>query len=77
MQEKISTQPWVTHVELGDKDGEIDLTVSVNDQQAAEAKLARLILSEELVSMIEFKRKTYDLEEVFLETVEGANHGRK
>ena len=77
MQEKISTQPWVTHVDFGGKNGEIDLTVSVNDQQAAEAQLARIILSNERISLIEFKRKTYDLEEVFLETVEGANHGRK
>ena len=77
MQEKISTQPWVSRVDLGEKGGEIDLTVSVNDQQAAEAQLARIILSDEGVSLIEFKRKTYDLEEVFLETVEGANHGRK
>ena len=77
MHEKISTQPWVSHVELGNKDGEIELTVTVTDQQAAEAQLARLILSDERNSLSEFKRKTYDLEEVFMETVEGANHGRK
>jgi len=77
MQEKISSQPWVTHVDLGNKSGEVDLTVSVNDQQAAEAQLARLVLSDERLNLIEFKRKTYDLEEVFLETVEGADHGRK
>ena len=77
MQEKISTLPWVSYVELGEKGGEIDLTVTVTDQQAAEAKLARVILSDESVNLIEFKQKTYDLEDVFLETVEGANHGRK
>lgn len=77
IQEKISARSWVSHVELGEKGGEINLTVSVTDQQAAEAQLARLILADEHINLIEFKRKTYNLEEVFLKTVEGAGHGRK
>ena len=47
----------------------------MTDVQAAEAQLLRLVLSDEHVTVAEFGRKTYELEEVFLNIVEGNNDG--
>ena len=76
-QERILEKPWVTEVVATDKNGVTSLVVSVNDPDTAEAQLARLILTDEHIIMTEFKRKTHDLEEVFMEIVEGGNHVRK
>jgi hypothetical protein len=38
--------------------------------------LLRMILSEPAASVVEFGRQKYNLEDVFLNIVEGANHGK-
>ena len=77
VRERLSGQAWVSQVEASESNGEISLTVSVSDQQAAETKLARVVLADEGISLTEFKRKTYDLEDIFMEIIEGGSHGRK
>ena len=42
------------------------------DEAAAEAQLLRLVLSDERLTVSNFGRKKYELEEVFLHTVEGS-----
>jgi len=76
-QGRISAQPWVSQIQTSNQNEETTLIVSVNDPQAAEAQLARVVLTDEHVILTEFKRKTYELEEIFMEIVEGDSHGRK
>lgn len=44
--------------------------VHVNDDQAAETQLIRLVVSDEHVTVSEFGRKEMDLEEVFMGLIE-------
>ena len=57
--------------------GETTLVVSVNDSEKAETQLARLFLVDETIVMTEFRRKTYELEEIFMEIVEGGRNVRE
>ncbi|MGD2043300.1 MAG: ABC transporter ATP-binding protein [Acidimicrobiia bacterium] len=67
----IHAQPWVREVvsSLGDQ-GE-QLTVTVTDQDTADALLLRSILENETVTVTAFGRKHHNLEDVFLQLVEG------
>jgi len=73
-QERIADQPWVTQIQAVDQNGETSLTVSVNDPESAEARLARLLLADEHLILAELKRKTYELEEIFMDIIEGDNN---
>jgi hypothetical protein len=46
--------------------------VSVSDAEAAEARLLRLLLSDESLVVTDYGRKEYELEEVFIDIVEKA-----
>jgi ABC-2 type transport system ATP-binding protein len=71
----IASQPWVSSVTMSpDGDGLSRWDVSINDEDAAEDRLLRLVLDEEELRVIEFGRKTYELEEVFMNIVQGDNH---
>jgi hypothetical protein len=48
----------------------------VTDEAAAEYSLLRMVLSEPTASVVEFGQQKYNLEDVFLNIVEGANHGK-
>lgn len=44
--------------------------------EAADAQgLRRLLLDDEQVTVLSFSRKQYELEEIFMQIVEGDNHG--
>jgi ABC-2 type transport system ATP-binding protein len=71
----ISGQPWVSSVTMSPADdGLSQWDVSISDEVAAEDRLLRLVLDDEELRVIEFKRKTYELEEVFMNIVQGDNH---
>jgi ABC-2 type transport system ATP-binding protein len=73
----VSSQSWVSSVKVTpSENGYTHWLVSVTDVEAAEAQLARLIVCEEQVVLTEFGRKKHELEEVFMNIVEGSNHGR-
>ena len=71
---RISAQSWVTKVHASDQNGETVLTVSVSDPEAAEIQLVRVLLEDEQVVLKEFRRRKYELEEVFMQIVEGGQH---
>ena len=71
-QARIAGQPWVSNINVLSVDGEMSWQVTVTDEAAAEDQLLRLVLSDEGVNVTHFGRKTYELEEVFLNTVEGS-----
>jgi ABC-2 type transport system ATP-binding protein len=72
----IAGQPWVKAVSVAANNGLTTWNVSVNDDQIAEKQLLRVALSDENLVVTEFGRKKHDLEEVFLNIVEGSNHVR-
>ncbi len=72
---RISNQPWVSGVDVETEDGQTTWQVKVTDEQAAEAQLLRLVQSDEHVTVVEFGRRKYELEEIFMNLVGGDNHG--
>jgi ABC-2 type transport system ATP-binding protein len=74
IEQAVRAKPWVTGLSVTPGSGFEQWQVSVTDEAVAEAELLRLILAEPGVIVTEFGRKHYDLEEVFLSIVEGAEH---
>ena len=66
---RVEGQPWVQHLSMAADDGLTCWQVSVTDDAAAEDLLLRLILEDRSLKVQHFGRKTYNLEEVFLELV--------
>ena len=71
----VSAQPWVSEIAASQNGDETVWMVSVSDPDLAEQELARLILQDKSVRMREFRPRKFDLEEVFMNIVQGANHG--
>jgi len=67
--ERVVSQPWVQNLSVTRNDGLTCWQVSVTDEAAAEDQLQRLILEDRSLNVKHFGRKTYNLEEVFLELV--------
>jgi ABC-2 type transport system ATP-binding protein len=72
---RVEAQDWATATDLRQDRDEVVLTVSVGDPDAAERQLLRLLLADKDLVVRDFRRKTYDLEEVFLSIVEGGTNG--
>jgi hypothetical protein len=49
--------------------------VTVSDTEAAEAQLLRQVLAEPQGRVLDFRRRTYELEDVFMQVVEGTHVG--
>jgi ABC-2 type transport system ATP-binding protein len=73
-QERVRSQAWVGDIESVTGEGETTWQVSVTDEVAAKDQLLRLILSDEQITVTNFGLKTYELEEIFINIVEGDNH---
>ena len=67
--DRVASQPWVKNLSMTADDGLTRWQVSVSDEAAAEDMLQRLILEDRGLKVKHFGRKTYNLEEVFLELV--------
>jgi len=76
MGERLSALPWVSHASVSQNNGSSIWQVSVSDEKAAEATLLRHILADQHVTVTEFSRKKYELEEAFMEIVKGDGDGR-
>lgn len=73
---QVAAQPWVAGLNSS-RQGDVSMwRVSVTDETAAEEHLLRMILAQADVRVSEFGRQKFDLEEVFLNIVEGSNHGK-
>jgi ABC-2 type transport system ATP-binding protein len=74
---RIQNLPWISDVEATTRNGFESWQVGVTDEQAAQENLLRQILADKSLTVVEFSRKTHQLEEVFMDIVEGGgNHGR-
>jgi ABC-2 type transport system ATP-binding protein len=70
-QERVAAQPWVTALSATADSGATEWQVGVSDTDAAEASLAPLALADGHLRLKEFRRKQHNLEEVFVNLVEG------
>jgi len=75
--DQLSKQAWVSALSSETDHQQTFWRVSVQDVDAAENQLLRLVLSDPRVNVTEFGRVKYDLEEIFLNIVEGGQHGKR
>jgi ABC-2 type transport system ATP-binding protein len=74
---RILAQPWVSEIIAGEEhlhDGEIIWQVKVSNARAAEMQLYKLLVSDSVV-VTEFRRRQYQLEDIFMQVVEGVPNG--
>ncbi len=76
MLKKVKSQPWVDGVKSEKVKDESIWQVSVTDSKAAEAQLLKLLVNGPVV-VNEFRRKQYNLEDIFMQVIEGGSNVRK
>jgi ABC-2 type transport system ATP-binding protein len=74
VQDRVRSQAWVADIAVATGDAETTWQVAVTDEAAAKDQLLRLVMSDELIAVTHFGRKTYQLEEIFMNIVEGDDH---
>jgi ABC-2 type transport system ATP-binding protein len=67
----LQQQPWVAQVDTAYENGATQWQVSVSDEAVAERELFRLLAHNEAATVLEYGRKRYELEEIFMQLVEG------
>jgi len=72
-QARVAPQPWVTEIQARPLEEGTEWFVSVSDPDIAELRLMRLLLADEGLAVWEFRRRTYELEDIFTAIVEGGN----
>jgi ABC-2 type transport system ATP-binding protein len=73
---RLEEQPWVSALSVTHANASPHLQVAVRDEAAAERHLLRLVMADPGVTVLEFGRARHTLEDVFVDLVEGADHGR-
>ncbi|MEJ2012574.1 MAG: ABC transporter ATP-binding protein [Anaerolineales bacterium] len=73
-QDRVARQPWVSDIQVTEKAGLTRWLVSVSDEAAAEVELLPAVLQGGEAIVVEYGRKRYELEEVFMNIVEGGSH---
>ncbi len=74
--QKLASLPWVSNTTMKSKNGVSLLAVSVSNEVAAESEMLQVLLADGSIRITEFGRQKYDLEEVFLNIVEGGQDGK-
>jgi ABC-2 type transport system ATP-binding protein len=72
VQKHLLSLAWVNEVIIGHQNGGTSLTIMVEDEDSAEQFLLREVLLDENIRVLEFNRNKQNLEEFFLNLVEGA-----
>jgi ABC-2 type transport system ATP-binding protein len=70
-QQALQGQPWVTAISAQPDHADTTLQISVSDEALAEAQLLRLVLADQQTAVTTFGRKKYNLEEIFMQMVNG------
>jgi ABC-2 type transport system ATP-binding protein len=68
-QSRIASQAWVSSIEVISRNGVTQWQVNVTDDDAAKALLLPMVVSDVNSTVLEFGRKKYELEEIFLSIV--------
>jgi ABC-2 type transport system ATP-binding protein len=74
--QQVQSLPWVSGIKTSQHNEESIWQVSVTDPLTAENQLLKLLVDGP-VTVTEFRRKQYDLEDVFLQVIEGGQNVRK
>ena len=70
---RVAGLPWVVSVEENPAKDTVSWHVAVADDEAADASLLRTIMADESVKVRQFGRRRYQLEDVFMNLIEGGN----
>lgn len=70
---QLQTLPWVSKVTNVGNENETIWEVSVSDPAMAEAQLYKTLVNSDIV-ITEYKQKKYDLEDIFMQVIEGGQH---
>jgi len=73
---QVQSLSWVSGVKTSQNNDESIWQVSVTDPEAAETQLLKLLVNGPVV-VNEFRRKQYELEDVFMQVIEGGQDVRK
>ena len=74
LEDRLNVQPWVAHTSISPNDDKTLWRVAVADDAAAEAELLRLILADRRARVLSYGREKLELEQVFIQMVNGDNH---
>ena len=77
----VQAQPWVSKIVTSKtsealSQAETTWQVSVSDAAAAETELNKLLVNQPGVVITQFNRKKYELEDIFMQVIEGGQHGK-
>lgn len=73
--QRIQSLGYVSNIHQHEKEGLVEWQVEISDEGAAESGLLRAILEDPVV-VTAFQKRQYELEDVFINLIEGENHGR-
>jgi ABC-2 type transport system ATP-binding protein len=73
---QVQSLPWVSKIKTTQHNEESIWQVSVTDPEAAETQLLKLLVNGPVL-VNEFRRKQYELEDVFMQVIEGGQDVRK
>jgi ABC-2 type transport system ATP-binding protein len=71
---RLSSLPWISGINATTSEAQTTWQVSVTDETAAKSELLQMLVCDEHVCVVEFGRKKYELEDVFLNIVEGGKY---
>jgi hypothetical protein len=74
--DQVQSQPWVSGITTGVHNSESIWQVSVTDSLVAETQLLKLLVNGPVV-VTEFRRKQYELEDIFMQVIEGGQNARQ
>lgn len=69
----LQDQPWIITIASQPNHSETTLKIAVSDQSIAETQLLRLVMADQETAVSAFGRKKYNLEEIFLQMVDGGH----
>ncbi len=72
---RVMQQPWVSHITAFEENNQTRWHVLVNDENVAQTQLLPLVSADGQVSVVEFGRSKHELEEIFVNLVEGGKNG--
>jgi ABC-2 type transport system ATP-binding protein len=77
LRQSLSLKEWIQGIEeTSNASGHIWI-INVSDSETAEPELFRLLAAEPGIVITEYRRKLYELEDVFMQIVEGGQHVRQ
>jgi ABC-type multidrug transport system ATPase subunit len=72
-QKLVEALPWVSALKTSQHNEESIWQVSISDPETAERELLKLLVNQPVI-VNEFRRKQYELEDVFMQVVEGGQN---